>query len=104
MNITFSPIRADWPLTLERDGDAVVVNGERFDFAELPDGALLPRTAVAGDWLAGDVTRENGILHLSVLLPIGPDAAEAARFPEPLQSPADGPIALPEGAITKQEV
>ena len=37
-NICFSPVRGDRPLTLAKQGAALVIDGEVFDFAPLPEG------------------------------------------------------------------
>jgi hypothetical protein len=37
----------------------------------------------------------DGLLTVPVILPHGPDAPEARRFPAPLLVTADGPVALP---------
>ena len=95
MELSFSPIRSDAPLRLERQGDVLVVNGIAHDFTPLPDGGILPRAAVAGDWLASDVTRQDGRIRLTVLLPHGPDPGAAQGFPAPLRLDHDGPVALP---------
>lgn len=95
MQITLIPIRRDTRLALERHGDRLHVNGTEYDFSALPEGALLPRAAVAGDWLAGDVERRDGRLHLALFLPHGETAPPEARFPAPLILTADGPVALP---------
>lgn len=97
MILTFSPVRSPAPLALARSGDALIVNGERFDFAPLPAGGALPREAIGSEWFAGDATRDDdGTLRLALVLPHGPGASEAARFPEPVEAPSDGPISLPE--------
>lgn len=95
MKITFVPIRSDKVLTLHRQGDILTINGESFDFAPLPDGATLPREAVDCPWLSGPVERQQGALHLSILLPHGAAAPVAVRFPAPVLDPPDGPVALP---------
>ncbi|WP_209427529.1 DUF4376 domain-containing protein [Pararhodobacter sp. SW119] len=95
MRIAFSPIRRDGTLSLERAGDTLLLNGTAFDFAPLPEGAMLPPEAMDGDWFAGPVERIAGVLHLALFLPHGRDAAEAARFPAPITVAVDGPIALP---------
>ena len=43
MIITFFPLRSDATLALSRQGDVLSVNGEAFDFSDLPEGARLPR-------------------------------------------------------------
>ena len=95
MKIRFSPIRSDANLTLVRAGDVLVVNGEAYDLSGIPEGATLPREAVAGDWLASDVRRLGGQLVLTLRLPIPAEAPTAARFPEPITVETDGPITLP---------
>ncbi|NUB46817.1 hypothetical protein GEU84_020750 [Fertoebacter nigrum] len=95
MHITLTPMRRDDRLTLERAGDTLTINGVAYDLSAIPEGATLPRAAVACDWLASDITRTGGVLHLALILPHGPDAAQATLFPAPLLLEADGPVALP---------
>jgi hypothetical protein len=103
MILTLIPIRMDARLTLVREGETLVVNGERLDLSAATGDAPLDLSARdgAGDpvaphpWIVGPVTRREGRLHLAVLLPHGPDAPESARFPAPLALEADGPVALP---------
>jgi len=95
MHITLIPMRRDDALSLARAGDHLIVNGVAFDFSDLPDGATLPQDAVACDWLAGDVERIDGVLHLALILPVGAQAPQEARFPAPLTVSQDGPVSLP---------
>ena len=95
MQIIFNPVRSDQELTLERRGDALVVNGTVYDFSGVSEGALLPAAAVAGDWVAGDVHRKDGILRIPVILPHRAAAPRAVRFPEAVAATQDGPIHLP---------
>lgn len=96
MNITFSPQRRDdGPLALSKQGDILTIAGTAYDFGQLPDGATLPREAVNCPWLASGVERISGKLHLTLILPHGPNAPEATRFPEPIIDPADGEVELP---------
>lgn len=95
MLISLSPQRRDDRLTIERTGDALTINGETFDFSPIPEGGLLPRDAVECAWLASDVERVDGEIRLTLLLPHGPNAPEATRFPEPIHVTEDGPVALP---------
>lgn len=94
MKITFFPIRSDTQLSLSKDGDVLTINGEGFDFSALPDGAILPREAVATDWLTSDVERINGTIHLSLILPHGADAPPEERFPAPQEITRNGLIPL----------
>jgi len=101
MQISFSPFRSDAALTLSRQGDVLTIDGADLDFGPLPEGAVLPREAVNCDWLASEVTRIDGVIHLTLLLPHGPipwpapPEAHAVTHPEPILVTADGPILLP---------
>lgn len=95
MQIKLSPIRSDSALAVHMAGDILTVNGVAYDFGPLPDGAILPRDAVACPWLASDVARLDGEIVLTLRLPHGPNAPEETRFPQPIIVSQDGPIALP---------
>ena len=95
MKLIFSPQRRDDTLTLSKSGDALTVNGTVYDFSPLPDGATLPREAIDCEWICGNVERVNGELVIPILLPHGPDASEAARFPERMAVIIDGGVVLP---------
>ena len=96
MKIILSPQRRDDTLTVTKQGDTLTINGTAYDFSVVPDGATLPRDATDCAWLASDVERIDGVLHLTLLLPHGADASEAARFPQPIINPADGVLELPQ--------
>lgn len=95
MHITLTPMRRDGSLALDRDGDRLTINGTPYDFSAIPEGAILPRDAVDCDWLASDVTRRDGRLCLTLILPHGPDAPPEIRYPDPVDIEADGPVPLP---------
>ena len=95
MHITLSPMRHDTPLSLERADDVLIINGQMFDFTPLPDGATLPKEAVDCEWLASDVERVAGALHLTLILPHGGTAPQDTLFPVPIIDPPDGPVKLP---------
>ncbi|BAU16335.1 hypothetical protein FDH89_gp07 [Pseudomonas phage phiR18] len=82
-------------LSLSRTGDVLTVNDQEFDFTPLPEGGELPSEAIESEWFVGPVVRRNGRLELTLRYPLGVDASEAARFPEPLLIEADGPVELP---------
>lgn len=95
MRLTFSPVRRDDSLSVERQGDTLILNGEAFDFTALPEGAILPRSAIDCSWIAGDVRRQDGVLTIPLILPHGPSGSAETRFPQPLDLIEDGPVALP---------
>lgn len=95
MHITLIPQRRATPLTVTRNGDILTLNGETFDFSPLPDGATLPREAIASNWFAGPVERIEGVLHLSLIVPFGPSAPPQTINPAPLTLTGNGPVTLP---------
>ena len=80
--INFSPVRSDEDILIDVDGNTVWVDGGEFDFSPLPEGALLPASAVNSKWFSGDIRRINGDLHYTLILPHGANASHARRFPE----------------------
>jgi len=96
MKINLSPQRRDDTLTVTKQGDTLTINDTVYDFTNLPDGGTLPADAVDCEYVIGFVNRVNGELELTLLLPHGPNASEAARFPQPIIDPADGEVELPK--------
>lgn len=99
MHITLSPVRMDESLTASREGDVLILNGEYFDFSPLTEGATLPAEAIDSEWIAGPVSRIDGVLHLTLRLPHGPNPSQAEAFPEPIHVTEDGPIQLPTDEV-----
>lgn len=96
MKIIFTPQRRNDILTLSKSGDVLTINGEDFDFSIVGEGDILPRDAVSCEFLASDITRTDGTLELTLILPHGPNSSEAARFPSPVINPIDGDIEVPQ--------
>ncbi|WP_286952814.1 MULTISPECIES: hypothetical protein [Aminobacterium] len=96
MLINLSPIRDDRTLEVSKVGDALTINGDTYDFSQLPEGATLPREAIGCEFILSDVNRINGEIELTILLPHGANASHEARFPEPLTVTNDGEVVLPE--------
>lgn len=104
MKITLSPQRRDDALTVSKVGDVLTINGEAFDFSNLPDGGTLPAGTVPCDWIAGDVDRIDGELQLTLILPLGPPPWSAdVSAPTSITVTADGPITLPTNQSQEQE-
>ena len=104
MELKLTSQRRDTPLELIRSGDTLTINGEAFDFSELPGGATLPLEAIQSDWFAGDVHRIDGVLHVTLTLPHGANAPEETRFPAPMTLTGDGPVDLPPYEIEEETV
>jgi hypothetical protein len=95
MNITLTPqVRPD-SLTLSKSGDILTINGDAFDFSFIEEGDVLPQDAVECPLLASDVTRTDGALVLSVILPIKNTSSDAAKFPASILNAPDGDIEVP---------
>lgn len=95
MQLKLTSQRRDTPLKLSRSGDTLTINGEAFDFSELPDGATLPPEAIDSEFFNGPVERTGGVLHISLILPRGRNAPEENRYPAPITLKKDGPVDLP---------
>lgn len=100
MHITLSPVRLDEKVTASLAGEVLTLNGVDFDFGPLPEGATLPAEAIDSDWIVGPVSRIDGELHLTLLLPHGPNPSQAVAFPDPIQATNDGPILLPTDEVS----
>lgn len=96
MQIKLNPQRRDDSLTVVKQGDTLIVNGTEYDFSAVPEGATLPADAIDSDFFSGDVSRIDGVLHLTLTLPHGPNPQHHVAFPEPIINPVDGEIALPK--------
>ena len=97
MLINLSPQVSGKKLVVTKKGDALTINGVSLDFTQLPEGGVLPRSAVNCDFIVGSVIRVDGDLVVTLLLPIAMDAPEEATFPSPLVNPPDGKIKFPNG-------
>ncbi|MDO6732730.1 hypothetical protein Q4577_22140 [Marinovum sp. 2_MG-2023] len=102
MKIEFMPMRHDARPVLKQRGDILFIDGDIFDFTDLPEGAMLPSAAVASEWIVGPVTRKDGIVCLTIVLPHGPEAPEMTRHPKQLIVQEDGDILLPEHGHHKE--
>ena len=98
MKLTFTPMRRDDTLSVSVAGDVLSLNGTEFDLSGIPEGATLPRAAVTCDWLASDIERIGGALHLALILPHGDHAPHETLFPTSINVTTDGPVALPPTA------
>ena len=98
-HITLAAIRMDGKLTLSAAGDVLTINGEDLDLSALGDGEALEGGAVDHPLVSSvdSIRRVGDMIHITVLLPTGYPAPEAARFAAPIEVTEDGPIALPEG-------
>jgi hypothetical protein len=94
MKIYLSSIRGESTITVSKQADALTINGIAYDFTNIPEGATLPASAVDCEFIIDNIERTNGELHITLMMPHGPDASEAVRFPAPLINPPDGVLEL----------
>lgn len=95
MKINLSPQRRDERVDVGVYGDQILVNGEAFNFAPLPDGATINGDDIPCEFIVGEVSRQAGEIHLTLILPHGPNPESHVAFPMPVTVFADGPVYLP---------
>jgi len=98
MKIKLYPVRMDEQLAASVSGDTIILNGAVLDFSTLQEGDMLPSTAINNKWIAGDIARKNGVVHLSLILPHGTNAPLETRFPAAFTEPLNvdnGEVSLP---------
>lgn len=103
MRINLVPQRSSDTLSVSKSGDVLTINGDRFDFSSVPDGATISAGSVPCALIVGPVDRIDGEIHLTLILPHGPDPSEAVAFPAPIINPPDGVIAVPFDPPTETE-
>jgi hypothetical protein len=96
MKITVKPQIRDTRPTFEVEGDALIIDGDKFDFSPLPDGAILPEDAIDSEWFPADVKRVGGELHITLVVPFSPWQRDVLGERFVIENPADGPLPLPE--------
>jgi hypothetical protein len=97
MLIKLSPSRVDKELFVSKKDDVLTVNGEVFDFSPLKEGQVLPADAIKSEWFIGDVSRVDGELILTLVLPHGPNPSQNVAFPKDLANVKNGKVKLPTG-------
>lgn len=95
MRINFVPQRRDDQVVYVKRGDVLLIDGEVFDFSPIQDGDLLPQDAIRSQWVAGDVSRINGVLLVTLKLPNPWNYSPEQAFPESLFMASNGTVPLP---------
>ena len=95
MIVSLSPILHDADLTVSRHGDVLTINGDPVNLSAIPDGATLPAGAINNPWIVGPVERIDGVLHVTLILPHGPNPSQAVAYPEPITLAGNGPVTVP---------
>ncbi len=97
MKIKFTPIRMDEQLTASViDADKIILNGEELDFSPLLDGETIEAIDVGNKWVSGTVSRTDGELYITLVVPHGHNAPHSTRFPsEDYLSVDEGTVPVP---------
>lgn len=84
-------------------GDTITVDGTAYDLSAIPDGG---EATPGGDDhpFASSITRENGVIHATVRVVLGSDAAtDQPTDPAHWTIPnADGPVIIPAVRIAQE--
>lgn len=107
MKITLWPDLVSWPMDVSVNKDTLTINGESFDFSVIPDGYSLPGKAVGSKYFvdAAEIFRKDGVIHVSILLPVSADSPEELRNPaKPIViSAKSGKVAIPDTSPVVKE-
>lgn len=76
-------------------GETLTIGDDVLDLAPLPEGATIPFGAVASEWIAGDIKRIKGELHVPLVLALSDTSSLEACFPVPITVIQDGPVEMP---------
>ncbi|MEZ5796712.1 MAG: hypothetical protein R3D63_03995 [Paracoccaceae bacterium] len=95
MHIELIPIRMDATLEAHLAGEVLTLNGQAVDLSAVTEAEPLAAETLGCPWICGEVTRRDGEIRLSLLLPHGADAPEEMRFPAPISRRRTGPLPLP---------
>jgi hypothetical protein len=96
MIIKLTPQRRDDNLELIKNNDSLYINGELFDFSQLPNGARLPFGSVNSKFVVGDVYRIDNQIEITIILPYNTSHSSARKFPTTLNVNTDGLVELPK--------
>lgn len=94
MQISFCPQRRDDALDANVSGDTITINGGALDFSPVPDGCTVNAGDVPCEWITGTVERIGGEIHLTLILPHGPNPPQEIAFPQPV-TVTNGAVILP---------
>jgi len=95
MIIKLSPQRRDDTLSVTRLNDALIVNGETFDFSKIGEGDTLPAEAISSGWFFDKVERVSGELQLTLLLPNPWNYSPEQAYPVDLVNVPNGLVQFP---------
>ncbi|MDQ0979423.1 hypothetical protein PUP72_06910 [Pseudomonas synxantha] len=91
----------DGELTASLEGELLTVGEDVLDLSLIPDGYQVKSSDVECKWLApmSVIERNNGVLSLTLKLPVSADSPEFMRNPEPLAVTREGPVSIPRAPV-----
>lgn len=96
MRINLTPQLTDKCLIVVKEGNTLILNGDRFDLSPMTEGSTLPGSAINSEWFAGDVEMIDGEINVTLLLPNPANYSQDQAFPQPLLNVPDGLVSLPK--------
>ena len=102
MKFTLSPRRMDAALEADVQNDVITLNGAVLDLGQIKDGDALPAEAIDTAWISGPITRSNGVLELSLVVPHGPNPPKETAFPGSVEV-ASGVVPMPAWAVVTED-
>ncbi|OPA92590.1 hypothetical protein BFW87_17565 [Pseudomonas fluorescens] len=82
------------PTTAFVEGERLILNNERIDLSQIPEGMTLPMSAIEHPLFAGPVSRRNGEIELTLKLAVNANAPDYMWQNGRLQVSA-GPVPFP---------
>ncbi|MFQ6350941.1 hypothetical protein ACQRBV_03115 [Pseudomonas sp. R11F] len=104
--INLFAVLMDGELTASLKGELLTVGEDVLDLSLIPEGYQVKASDIECDWLApmSVIERSNGVLSLTLKLPVSGDSPESMRHPEPLAVTRDGPVSIPKALIIADPV
>lgn len=82
-SITKIPVRTDTPLLVSVTGNVLTINGEQFDFTDMPTNSELPVGSIDSQYILSSVVCDDeGVIHLDILCPYGKSDSPIGKVAE----------------------
>lgn len=95
MRISFVPQRREERLSVEVKGDKIRINGSLLNFGPVKEGDVIERGSVPCEWIASEVTRKDGEIELTLILPFRYGAGKDVTNPAPVFVMSEGAVFIP---------
>lgn len=93
-HVPFRPLGTATPTTASVEGETLILNEQRIDLSQIPEGMTLPMSAIGHELFAGPVSRRNGEIELTLRLAVNAGAPDYMWLGGRLQVSA-GPVPFP---------